>query len=192
MQVGVRRAIWTCVVVGWVAGVGTGLNRLWSYQSTPGPLAHAPAEWPARTWIDRRPGVPTLILALHPHCPCSQATVAELSRLVARAARTVSIHVLFVAAPDADSAWVHSPLWHAAAAIPGVQVARDDGSEARRFGARVSGQLLAYDADGRLAFNGGITAARGHQGDNRGRSAVEAMLAGRPHDSTSLVFGCFL
>jgi hypothetical protein len=56
----------------------------------------------------------------------------------------------------------------------------------------VSGQVLAYDGQGRLAFNGGITASRGHEGDSAGRSAVEAMLAGRRHAATAFVFGCLL
>jgi hypothetical protein len=87
---------------------------------------------------------------------------------------------------------VRSDLWHAAENIPGVRVVRDDGTEARRFGARVSGQVLAYSGGGRLAFNGGITGSRGHEGDNAGRSAVEAMLGGRPHAATAFAFGCLL
>jgi hypothetical protein len=83
-------------------------------------------------------------------------------------------------------------LWETAAAVPGVRVVRDDGAEAWRFGARVSGQVMVYDHAGRLQFSGGITGARGHEGDNAGRDAIEALLAGRPHAASAFVFGCLL
>jgi hypothetical protein len=58
-----------------------------------------------------------------------------------------------------------------------VTVVRDDsGREAGRFGAATLGQTLLYDADGSLLFSGGITAARGHAGDNAGRSELVSLL----------------
>ena len=192
MTRGVRRSLWLAAALLWVAGVGTGLKILWSYENAPGPRALAPAAFPADTRVERPHDRPLLIVALHPQCPCSRATVAELARLVAHAAEPADIHALIVAAPGLDERLVHSDLWTAAAAIPGVQVVRDDGTEARRFGARVSGQVLAYDAAGALRFSGGLTGSRGHEGDNAGRTALEAMLAGRPHAATAYVFGCLL
>jgi hypothetical protein len=55
-----------------------------------------------------------------------------------------------------------------------------------------SGQVLLYDASGRLRFRGGIRPSRGHEGDNTGRRALEALLLGdgaAPPLSTA-VFGC--
>ena len=192
MTPGVRRSLWLAATLLWVAGVTTGLAILWSHENGPGPRAAAPAAFPAGSGLVRPHDRPVLIVALHPQCPCSRATVAELARLVARAAAPVDIHALIVAAPGLDERLVRSELWTAAAAIPGVRVRRDDGTEARRFGARVSGQVLAYDASGALRFSGGLTGSRGHEGDNAGRSAVEALLGGRPHAATSFVFGCLL
>lgn len=192
MALGVRPSLAASVLLVWVIGVGAGLATLWSYENAPGPAASAPAEWPAVTRLARTGERPVIVLALHPHCPCSRATVAELSRLVAQAPGRAEIHALFVAPPSVGEGWARTPLWEAAAAIPGVQVRRDDGTEARRFGAHVSGQLLAYDRAGHLAFSGGITGSRGHEGDNAGRSAVQALLSNRSHASSSLVFGCLL
>ena len=49
------------------------------------------------------------------------------------------------------------------------------------------------DADGRLVFSGGITVARGHSGDNAGRSALAALLTdGTAATTKTAVFGCFL
>lgn len=188
----VRRLLWLSAFVLWTTGVAVGLHILWSYENAPGPAADAPSQWPADVRIPRPNGRPILIVALHPQCPCSRATIAELARLTARAATPPEVHTLFVAAPGFDEALIHSDLWDAAAAIPGVQVMRDEGTEARRFGARVSGQVLAYDGEGHLRFSGGITGSRGHEGDNAGRAAIEAMLAGRPHAASAFVFGCFL
>jgi len=53
---------------------------------------------------------------------------------------------------------------------------------------------LLYDISGRLVFDGGITSARGHQGDNAGRSAISALLTGQ-HDvvvRATPVFGCLI
>jgi hypothetical protein len=188
----IRRSLWTATLVLWTFGVGAGLSTLWSYEHVPGPSADAPARWPQSSRLPRPDGRPVLILALHPQCPCSRATVAELARLVAHTAAPFDIEALVVASPGFDEALIHSTLWKEAAAIPGVHVVRDTGGEAHGFGARVSGQVLAYDGAGRLQFNGGITGSRGHEGDNPGRAAVEAMLAGRRHPVSSYVFGCLL
>lgn len=185
------RVLAAVAFLAWVVAVGAALRVLWAYENTPGPAAAAPASWPADSRLTR-PQRPVLVLALHPQCPCSAATIAELARLLAHAAVRPEVYAVFVASADADDDWVESATWRAAAALPGVHVVRDTGVEARRFGARVSGQLLAYDASGRLQFTGGITGSRGHEGDNAGRTAIEAMLAGRPHARSAFVFGCFL
>jgi hypothetical protein len=62
--------------------------------------------------------------------------------------------------------------------------------EAQRFGARTSGEVALYDDAGRLAFRGGITAARGHEGDSTGRDAILRWLNHLPADKCSPTFGC--
>ena len=97
--------------------------------------------------------------------------------------------------PDANEADVRaSELWRKASVIPNVTVIYDDrGVETKRFGARVSGQVMLYDTAGRLAFDGGITAARGHQGDNAGVDAVISIVRGeRVQSAHTSVFGCAL
>jgi hypothetical protein len=90
--------------------------------------------------------------------------------------------------------WAQSDLWRSAAAIPDVRmVVDDDGRESKRFGVAVSGHTLLYDARRRLVFSGGITAARGHEGDNAGRNAIEGLLVdGTARVARTSVFGCFL
>jgi len=72
-------------------------------------------------------------------------------------------------------------------------VADDNGADAAVFDAATSGQTMLYDAGGRLMFSGGMTGARGHSGDNAGRTALTALINdGRSDTSRTPVFGCLL
>jgi hypothetical protein len=69
----------------------------------------------------------------------------------------------------------------------------DDGHEAARFGTVTSGQTLLYDTHGHLIFSGGITGARGHAGDNAGRSTLVDLLNRKLTSTTGTnVYGCSL
>ena len=178
----------------WLLLSGLGLGGLWGYATTAGGPGRPPATWPAETSIHREAGRPTLLVVLHPHCACSRATVGELARLLAQAAKPPAVRVLFPRPADTAADWERTDLWRAATAIPGVRVSRDDGEvETKAFGAQTSGQTLLYDTDGRLLFSGGITPARGHSGDNRGRTAILRLLRGdRGAIVETPVFGCHL
>jgi hypothetical protein len=90
--------------------------------------------------------------------------------------------------------WAKTDLWETAASIPGVMPRLDlEGAEQQRFAARVSGEVFLYLPDGVLAFHGGITAGRGHSGDNQGRSALEGLLLNHVSQTRATpVFGCEL
>ena len=119
--------------------------------------------------------------------------MGELTQLMTHAREHLAANVVFVNPGGFDPDWVHSDLWNLARAIPGVRVSEDDGTEARRFGAATSGQTMLYGADGQLLFSGGITAGRGHFGDNAGLSSLESILHGEPAEfSRTSVFGCAL
>jgi hypothetical protein len=190
---GARAALVAAFLV-WLAVVVTGLGQLWVYAETPGPSATPPDPWPAASHIVRDTHRPLLLMFLHPQCPCSRASVGELALLMAHVQGQVTVKVLVYRPVTQEPDWEHTDLWTSAAAIPGVQVATDvTGSEAAIFGAAVSGQTLLYDRDGRLAFNGGITAARGHAGDNAGRGTLLSLLReGTASTSRTPVFGCLL
>ena len=106
--------------------------------------------------------------------------------------------VFFYAPPQEASTWVKSDLWRTAKTIPGVRVFEDrDASIAKAFGSFTSGQTLLYGANGSLLFKGGVTAYRGHSGDNAGRTAIAALLGGEVPTQARLpvetpVFGCSL
>ena len=111
---------------------------------------------------------------------------------MARVQGKVRAYVLFYTPSQAESDWQKSELRQSAAQIPGVTVLSDvDGAEAQRFGAETSGHTFVFDRDGHLLFNGGITASRGHSGNNVGENAVISFIAEQAATrSETLVFGC--
>ena len=189
-----RRAVAAVAAAVWLIAVAAGFGKLWAYASTPAPQGLAAARWPADSRLSRVDGQPTMVMFAHPQCPCSRASVAELAKALAHTRTAAVIHVVFYRPSSVPDGWEQTSLWRAAAAIPAVRVSVDHGGvEATRFGALASGQTYFYDTGGALRFSGGITAARGHEGDSAGRQALEALLTnGTPPTSQTRVFGCVL
>lgn len=185
---------WTVLILLWAAAVCLGGTLLWRYAATAGIAASPPQQWPAGLAIAREPGRSSLVFLAHPRCPCTRASLTELAVLMSRVGQTTSAHVLFIRPRGVDGDWEKTALWQSAAAIPGVTVHSDPGgAQAALFRAVTSGQVVVYDPNGRLAFHGGITGARGHEGDNLGLDRALAWLSGGHADkSESNVFGCSL
>jgi hypothetical protein len=150
--------------------------------------------FPPNSGLQRAGDKPTLLLFLHPYCPCSRASLQELDELLAETPNRLSATIVFTIANGMPPGWELGDLWRSAAAMPGVRIVRDQGGvEARRFHVRGSGHTLLYDTSGKLIFSGGITPSRGHEGDNPGRSAiVRFVLNGHAEVSQTPVFGCSL
>jgi hypothetical protein len=176
----------------WLLAAGLGLGFLWGYENTPGVGAEPPARWPADSRIQRAQQHATLVMLVHPHCPCTRASIGELASLMAHTEGRLTAYVLFLRPAGFSEDWEKTDLWQSASSIPGVKAVTDDeGIEARRFHATTSGQTVLYDAEGRLIFKGGITASRGHSGDNAGRSAIVSLVnAGAAEQAETPVFGC--
>jgi hypothetical protein len=117
-----------------------------------------------------------------------------LAQIMARVQGKVQAYVLFYSPRESGADWQNTDLRQTAAQIPGVTVLSDiDGAEAQRFGAETSGHTFLFDPNGRLLFNGGITASRGHSGDNAGESSVVSLINNRRSErANSFVFGCSL
>ena len=120
--------------------------------------------------------------------------MSELAQVVARVQNKARVYVLFYTPGAIGSQWDDTNLRREAAAISGVKVLSDrDGVEARRFEAETSGHTFLFAVDGRLLFNGGITASRGHQGDNAGENSIVSLINNQVVDrAQTLVFGCAL
>jgi hypothetical protein len=181
-------------IAAWIAVVAGGTIQMIRYSNAPGVVGPAPVVWPARSQMPTDVARPTLVMFVHPHCPCSRASIGELERLVASVSGKVSVRIAFLKPADTAVDWEKTDLWKKASGIPGVSVYTDnDGAEARLFRAETSGQTLLYDSSGKLLFQGGITAARGHAGDNPGCMALEQIvLHGQSQGDQTPVFGCGL
>lgn len=176
----------------WLAAVLLALGGLANWDRAAGVAAHPPAAWRSQPTLALDPARPTLVMLLHPQCSCSRASVSELNHLAALCPNRAKMVVLFLRPAGYPATWTRTGLWRQAAAIPGVTVsADDDGEAARRFGAATSGETLLYAPDGHLLFHGGLTGARGHEGDNAGLSAVASLLNGQRNVRASApVYGC--
>jgi hypothetical protein len=144
--------------------------------------------------LPRQTDKPTMVMVAHPHCPCTRASIAELAQVMAHAQGKVNAYVLFVKPPGEGADWDDTDLRRSAASIPGVTVMTDEnGTEAARFGAETSGHTLLFDRNGTLVFSGGITASRGHAGENAGENSIVAALTQEPIVlNRTPVFGCSL
>jgi len=191
------KRVTSCVVlaaVGWLIAVGAGLAALSRYAGTPAPDSAVSETWPQDTGLVREDGRNVLVMFVHPHCPCSRASIGELARLMVHVRGRVAPVVLFYRPAGGKAEWERTDLWNSAAMIPGAVVKADEeGREAARFGVAVSGHTLLYDGRGQLVFSGGITPARGHAGDNAGSGSIAAFLnAGQLLVARTPTFGCYL
>jgi hypothetical protein len=184
--------ITTVLTLVWLGALAYGMQVLFKYETTPGSSGPLTSSWPPGSIVSRQPDKPMLLMVAHPHCPCTRASIAELAKVMAHAPDGVGATVLFVKPSGAAADWDDTDLRRSAAAIPGVTVQTDEnGIEAARFGAQTSGHTLVFDRKGNLLFSGGITATRGHEGDNAGENAALAALRQQaPDRSRTAVFGC--
>jgi hypothetical protein len=153
--------------------------------------------WPADTTLELSSDRPSLLLFLHPRCPCSRATVHELTRVIDPLPDADRPQLTIVATLPSETTpdWQESDTVRNALKLPHSSVVWDtDGVLANKFGATTSGTVQLYQPDGQLLYAGGITPSRGHQGDNAGSDALTKLLTREtPIANTSLpAFGCRL
>jgi hypothetical protein len=176
----------------WLATLIAGLALLRQYESTPGAADESLDTWPAASELPAPAGRATILLFAHPRCPCTVASLENLAWVLDRAPIGTRAIVVLVRPPGAGAEWEHSNLADSIASMPRIELHLDsDGPEARRFGAETSGQTFLYDAAGRLAYRGGLTAGRGLTGPSIGRTALLSRLTELPASvAAAAVYGC--
>lgn len=183
------------VAASWLFAVTFGLLFLADHASKPGRPASPPPHWPDGVAFARNSAKPTLIMFLHPSCPCSRASLCELARLIGRERDKFDLSVVFTQTSENATNWSQTELFRNAIGNPDLHVLIDqNGRLAKQFGARTSGQVLIYDRDGVLLFTGGITPGRGHSGDSEGRSMVKTIASGAAINTPMrcATYGCSL
>ena len=179
----------------WLGAAVWGTKLLHAYSFAPG-ASGTPAEvWPEGAGVSRADGIATLVVALHPECSCSRATLAELGVILAETTPHLRAVVIF-SDLDPEHPAGASELFKTAHDLPGVSLVRDrHGEILKKFRFVTSGETRFYRPDATLAFRGGITGSRGHEGENPGRSRVIALTrqpTASPDVSSTPVFGCAL
>ena len=180
----------TPLIVAWLIAVGACLCWMNRYNSTPGAAAAVvPSQWPsiADAQVEFGQGERAIVaMFVHPKCPCTRASIAELARLATTCQGSLDVLILLVKPPGTDENWERTDLREKALLIPGARVLPDaDGRIAKQFGAVTSGETCFYDRFGQLRFHGGITISRGHHGQNPGRSFIAEHLSKASQEAIS-------
>jgi hypothetical protein len=178
----------------WIAAAAGGSLYMFVYESRPAPRSAMAEVWPEQVGLERNVGGFSLVMAVHPKCPCTRASVAELNTLMLGFGGRVRAIALVTKPFELPDLWSESDVTARLHEIPNVEVVRDlGGAKSDEFGVRSSGQTLLYDASGQLVFDGGITAFRGHEGPSVGSEMLKQIVAGKAvghrHSET---FGCSL
>lgn len=178
----------------WFVGVTAAMLAVWSYKTTDNGSAQAPEQWPRESTLALDPSRPTLVMFSHPHCPCTKASLSELTRLADELGATVAIQIVLVRPADAGDGFEDGELRARAGKVPRATLVVDrDARESERFHAKTSGSVVLYSREGRLLFSGGITSARGHEGRAPSHDRIVAAVAGQLRETASApTFGCAL
>jgi hypothetical protein len=189
-----RNLTFTFAAMVWLAAVVCGFAVLHRHEFTPAPLGSPAAVWPSGTPLTLEKDRLTFVLAVHPRCPCTEATVVELNELLTPGSQRGRLNALVFKPVSADDWWIATSTVHELMARKDAQIWTDvEGALAARFGAVTSGTLLVFNPQGVLEFAGGVTPVRGQTGPNAGASTVAALLDGHIASvHSSPVFGCSL
>jgi hypothetical protein len=171
----------------WVLIVASGVVAMIRYDSTPAPAHQVATVWPDESAILFDASRPVLIMAIHPQCSCTRASLNELARMLPRIQGHPRIVVLLLGT-DGNRYESQVKDMH-------LEALEDrQGMEAARFGFTTSGEVAVYGRDRALLYSGGLTGARGHEGDNFGEASALAALehSGFGPSQNAPVFGCEL
>lgn len=186
-----RERIWGGV---WLICAATGLGWMLSYQMTPAEPGDPVTRWPTETAVPLGADRLTALMFVHPRCPCTRASLTELSSVLQRSDQPVAAYAVILHPESADGAWSQGPIRNQATLINGLTVLPDAGGrEHHAFGARTSGEVFVFRPSGELVFHGGVTAGRGHAGPNAGTQALDTLLIGlAPRVRQTPIYGCAL
>ena len=152
----------------------------------PGDDGLTPKHFPSVNGVALRDAQPTVLVFIHPLCPCTPATLAQLKLIADSADVSVIQSGPAVDIQDED-------VGRSAQKVSRFERVIDDrsGELARSFGAMTSGHIVAYAPDGSLLFRGGITPGRGMTGPSQGLAELaKALETSMPSAVDPDVFGC--
>src|SRR3954468_24122671 len=125
----------------WLVVTVCGVVYLKDYELQPGEQA---SEYPVAQPPDN--AIPTpdsraqLLFFSHPKCPCTKASLRELSRLMADTNGRMAVTIVFAVPEGLDRSFADTELKAFADELPGAKVVVDENEEiTRKYGAETSG-----------------------------------------------------
>lgn len=181
-----RGALWAAWGLSVMVGFG-GLMVYGARGSVPGRPVGA-----AEAGISIAPEGFTLVMFVHPRCPCTDASMYDLEQLQTRCGASLHVRFLVYVPGGEPESWARGATWdHASRLSNGAVTLDPDAATARRLGAGVSGSVVLFDHEGKARFWGGITSGRGMAGESAGADAIAAIVGGtRGVTAPTKVYGC--
>lgn len=180
----------TALMLLWGSGIAVSIFFLGRYEFTAGDAGTEITSWPAQLPIAFDASRQNLVVAAHPHCPCSRVSLRELKTAL-KANATAAVHVVYYQPQNSAAEWRQTELVSESAELTGATLHFDtEGEIAAMLGARTSFDIFLFDTTRRVIFRGGITRGRGVSGVNPGRAALEAALRGNTAAKVHPVYGC--
>ncbi len=179
----------------WLSGTASGFFLLGAYHVRPGQPGKPLVRWPEGCPVRLDPDRPTLLIFLHPRCPCSRASVAELASIAASYRGRFAAHAILYRPEGPSEDWDQAEAAATdEASIPGLRRWTDrSGRWATDSGSRRLGRVLADPRPWmerllreaasplRAAIGGGISASKPWSNASSERD-VEPRV--------KLIFGC--
>lgn len=182
------------LAIAWLVTIAVVLRGWMDFEHSPGRNVRPQAQWPVSTQLrlDRDHG--TLVVFLHPFCPCSRATLERLEQVLSDSSKKPTC--CFMIAPVASSVEIDARsanLRLAKAMSPSRTFIDGNKSEARLFDPTTSGHVFYYDAGGSLRFSGGVLVERGSNQPNTFAEALYRAINNPTYPVVHTpVFGCSL
>jgi hypothetical protein len=188
-----RKAFGVGGFLAWVICMVVGFTLLQEYAATAGASGPPAPDADGLVAAYRRPQHGLVAIALHPMCPCTDASLSELGDLLARSRGKCDAIILEYRPLDPPADWPASTSYRELAGVKVPVITDRGGRIAIALGAHTSGHAVFIDASGAIRFHGGLTAARGHRGRTAAHDGILAALGGATLPITAApVFGCAL
>lgn len=188
---GSRGGLWIAMlIVIWIVAIVAAYVVVARYEQTSGAIGSTRA-WPSGAALRPSATRLTLLVFIHPRCPCTRASLAELTNVLRDCGDRVQTCVIACDLARDDPDWRVGATLTAAGRLPSCTVAHDPtGTLARAFGAETSGLVALYAPNGSVLYWGGVTPSRGMIGVNPGARALRRAIAGDTVAISMPVFGC--
>ncbi|MBW7927116.1 MAG: hypothetical protein H3C58_03300 [Fimbriimonadaceae bacterium] len=136
------------------------------------------------------PGRWTLIMIVHPDCPCTKASLRNLAAILDATRLPVRAEIVGAMPPGYEGP--KKNLAMARGIVKSELVIMDADRALQTYGARTSGHLFVYDPDQDLVYSGGLTPARGAEDAMSSMRWFKALVHQGAIASSAPTFGCSL